>query len=276
MTVSHPIPILMYHSVASDPSPQFAQFAVSPSEFAEHVRYLAEQGYSSLTVSDLVARLAASAPLPRRPIVLTFDDGFADFHTAALPVLVEWHFTATLYLVTGHIGGTSEWLWREGAADQPMLTWEQIGEIAAEGIECGAHTHQHEALDLLPPDRQRDEVQRSKAILEERLSIPVPSFAYPYGFQTARTRRIVREAGFLSACAVRYRLCTPRDDPYMLARLKIARGTSITQLARQLDGRQSPIMLALYAGRTHTWRAARFAASQLTARVSRRAVGSEV
>jgi peptidoglycan/xylan/chitin deacetylase (PgdA/CDA1 family) len=196
-------------------------------------------------------------------VVLTFDDGFADFYEAALPILRQWHFTATLYLVTGYIGGPARWLWREGAADQRILAWEQILEIAGQGIECGAHSHTHSPLDLLPPAQQRDEAQRSKALLEARLGIPVTSFAYPYGYYTKRTRRIVREAGFLSSCAVGYRLSSSQDDIFALGRLKIARGTSVAMLARQLEGRRLPIAPALLAGRTHAWRLARYVAGRV-------------
>ena len=91
-------PILMYHSISSNQSRQFQSFSVSPACFEEHLRYIRSEGYSPLTVSELVRALESPKPiLPRRPIALTFDDGFADFYESALPILDRYGVTATLY-----------------------------------------------------------------------------------------------------------------------------------------------------------------------------------
>src|SRR5437764_272682 len=98
------VPILMYHSIADEASRAFRPFAVPPALFADQMAYLAQNGYTPLTVTRLVQTWAGGGELPARPIVLTFDDGFADFHTHALPVLYRYGFTATLYVTTGFIG----------------------------------------------------------------------------------------------------------------------------------------------------------------------------
>src|SRR5260370_31276092 len=132
------IPILMYHSIAQSTNPKFKQFAVPPALFAEHMTYLRQHSYTPINVTQLVCMLSQGKfALPERPVVLTFDDGFADFYTNALPVLQQCGFTATLYIATGFIGSTSLWLAREGEATRPMLTWAQVNEIGACGIECG-------------------------------------------------------------------------------------------------------------------------------------------
>ncbi|TMC19922.1 MAG: hypothetical protein E6J34_14300, partial [Chloroflexi bacterium] len=136
------IPILMYHSI-SDPKRagrQFRPFTVSPALFAEHMKYLYEHGYTSLTVTQLITLLSGERRrLPERPVVVTFDDGFADFFTDALPVLKRYNFVATVYIPTAFVGRTSTWLWREKEAIRPILTWGQISEMSTQGIECGGH-----------------------------------------------------------------------------------------------------------------------------------------
>src|SRR5260370_16879461 len=135
------IPILMYHSIAQSTNPKFKQFAVPPALFAEHMTYLRQHSYTPINVTQLVCMLSQGKfALPERPVVLTFDDGFADFYTNALPVLQHCGFTATLYIATGFIGSTSRWLAREGEATRPMLTWTHVNEIGAFSTDRDAHT----------------------------------------------------------------------------------------------------------------------------------------
>src|SRR5579863_2353593 len=101
------IPILMYHSIADRAAPRFRQFTVPPALFADHISYLRQHGYTPLTVTQACEQRAAS--LPGKPVVITFDDGFADFYTNALPILSRYKFPATLYVTSGFMGSTSRW-----------------------------------------------------------------------------------------------------------------------------------------------------------------------
>jgi peptidoglycan/xylan/chitin deacetylase (PgdA/CDA1 family) len=175
-------------------------------------------------------------------VVLTFDDGYADFYTDTLPELQRHGFTATLYVVTAFIGNTSRWLQREREAMRPLLTWPQLAEISASGIECGAHSHTHPALDMLPPSVARAEIIRSKELLEERLDQHVLSFAYPYGYYNTRVQEAVRTCGFTSACAVRLAMSSLHDDPYALARLAITPDTDVHDLATALSTGRGPLV----------------------------------
>jgi peptidoglycan/xylan/chitin deacetylase (PgdA/CDA1 family) len=229
------IPILMYHSIADVSTPGFQPFVVTPAQFAEQMAYLHENKYNPITVTQLVsARLRNTFVLPKRPVVITFDDGFADFFTNVLPILKLHKFTATLYISTAFIEGTSSWLQNIGEGERPMLTWAQVAEINASGVECGAHTHTHPKLDLLPPSKAQVEIVTSKKILEDHLGQAVLSFAYPFGYFTPRVRQIVREEGFLSACAVRYKMSPQNDNPFSLARLIVEEGISIDAFAAML------------------------------------------
>jgi len=196
-----------------------------------------------MTVTQFVQAMAKGGDgLPPRPVILTFDDGYADFYTSAFPALQRHGFTATLYVATAFVGGTSRWLQHMGEGMRPMLTWEQLTEISASGIECAAHTHTHPPLDMLPPSVARDEIVRSKEVLEEHLSQQISSFAYPFGYYSAQVRQIVQAIGFTSACAIKRGLSSLDDDPYALARLAIKPDTGMEALAVALSTGRGPLI----------------------------------
>ena len=252
------IPILMYHSVSEHATTKFRRFAVAPALFHEHMAYIHQHNYTPMTITQLVhARAQGAASLPERPVVLTFDDGFADFYTAALPILQEYNFLATLYIVTAFVGRTSLWLQHEGEAQRPMLSWEQVASISAAGIECGGHTHTHPQLDTLSSTQAREEIVECKRILEQRLGQEIESFAYPFGYHTATTQRLVREAGYTSACAVKYEMSSETDNPFSLARLIVSADTSVQEFAALLK-QETPSVTTFYKrAATPAWRLAR-------------------
>jgi peptidoglycan/xylan/chitin deacetylase (PgdA/CDA1 family) len=244
------VPIVMYHSIALDATPMFKQFAVAPALFADHMAYLDDHGYTPLTVTQYIQlRQIPFSAWPRRPIVLTFDDGYADFYEHAFPVLLHHSFVATLYIATGYVGETSGWLRRSGEASRRMLTWEQLRELHHRNIECGAHSHTHPQLDVLPRQLARREILRSKRLLEEQLNTRTLTFAYPYGYYTIGVQEDVRNAGFTSACAVKRRFCTSRSDPYALERLIVRGDLRVSGLAALITRTRDP--LAMFSGNAH-------------------------
>jgi peptidoglycan/xylan/chitin deacetylase (PgdA/CDA1 family) len=256
------IPILMYHSISHSATPKLKQFTVPPSLFAHQMLYLYQQAYTPITVTQFVTmRSQRNVVLPERLVVITFDDGFADFYLEALPVLQRFGFPATLYVPTAFINGTSCWLESERETGRSMLTWQQLREISAQGIECGAHSHKHLQLDVLPTAVARNEIVLSKKLLEDHLQQEIFSFAYPYGYHTASIQRLVRETGYTSACAVKYAMSSETDDPFALARLLISPDSHIEEFAALLTGHgSSPETTAykLYArARASAWRLAR-------------------
>ena len=237
----------MYHSISSGVSPRFKSFAVSPEVFARQMAFLAHHAYTPITVSQLAqARTSASTStsthLPARPVVLTFDDGYADFYSHALPVLRQHHFTATLYVTTDFVGSTSRWLQREGESHRPLLNWQQLSEIASSGIECGAHTQTHPHLDTLSPHLAYQQIISSKHALEDHLGLPVHSFAYPFGHYDRRVRDQVQSANFYSACAVTPALSTPSDDLFALSRIMILNRPDLTWFGKRLRGKGITIL----------------------------------
>lgn len=252
------VPILLYHSVAEQVAPGFRKWSVRPALFAAHMAYLHNHQYTPMTVTQLVQAINDErASLPARPVVVTFDDGLVDFYTDALPSLTQYSVPATLYIVAGFVGGASRWLRADGEGDRPMLTWEQIAAISASGIECGAHSFAHFQLDTLSAAAAREEIVRSKGILEKHLGRPVMTFAYPHGYYSPTVRRLVQQAGFSSACAVKHAMSTLADDRFALARIIVTADTSVQDLNRLLAGQGLPLAPMSEKMQTKMWRVVR-------------------
>jgi peptidoglycan/xylan/chitin deacetylase (PgdA/CDA1 family) len=269
VNVSRTVPVLLYHSVCTDPAPLMREWAITPEVFREHLEFLAAEGYESLTVTDYVRRLLAPKPsLPERLVVITFDDGFADFTTGAAPALADTGMAATLYVSTAYVGETSTWLGPDG--EQPMLSWAAIADLAAQGIEIGAHSHQHRALDELDRATAQIEIVQSKQLLEEQLGALIESFAYPHGYHTRAIKDMVRFAGFSSACGVKHALSGPGDDPYGIARIMVPGDATVEELDRLMRGlSRAPRRERL---QTKAWRAVRRARARRNVHEPARAV----
>jgi len=255
------VPLLMYHSIATQAAPRFQKFVVRPDMFAAHMDYLAAERYSTLTAADLARHRLSGQSLPSRAVILTFDDAYADFADAALPILREHGFRATMYVPTGYVGTTARWLRTCGEADRPVLSWQALRDIITEGVEVAAHSHSHPQLDRIPGPAVADEMQRCKALLEDRLGEPVHGFAYPFGYWNRRVRTAVAAAGFRYACAVDEYTSAPGDSLLALPRLTVSGGLDVGGLARLLHIR-SAASLKLVASRRRAariaWRALRW------------------
>ncbi len=229
------IPILLYHSVSDDPAPWIAPYSVSRDTFADHVDLITASGRTAMTVSELCAALTGRIPLPHRPIVITFDDGFADF-TYAARVLSEHYLPSTVYLTTGALSGRGSRPTNIAIPPAPMLDWSQLPELDELNVEIGAHTHTHRQLDTLPPSTIADEILQPKELLEDALGLEVQSCAYPYGFHCEKTRRLVSALGYTSACAVKNAFSSNLDCVFSLARLTIRATTTPDELGAWLGG----------------------------------------
>jgi peptidoglycan/xylan/chitin deacetylase (PgdA/CDA1 family) len=228
------LPVLMYHEIAARPETA-SRLAVPPEAFEAQLEYLATNGFTTLTASAFAVAVATGAPLPERTVVLTFDDGFADFHERALPLLSRYGFTATVFVTTGWMADAGKH--SAGRRPGPMLSWSQIAEAAAAGIEIGAHSHQHPQLDQLAKDRLRIELTLSKSLLEDRLGMAVPGLAYPFGYSSSPVRRMVTQAGYAYACAVANLMANAGHDQFALPRLTVKAATGLGAFSRAVQGR---------------------------------------
>ena len=244
-----PVPILMYHEVASRPD-SASPLAVPPAAFAAQLACLQAAGFTTITVSELAAAFAGGAELPERPIALTFDDGYADFHQAALPLLEQYGFTATVFVTTG-------WVEDAGPVANPrparMLSWRQVLEVSAAGVEVGAHSHTHPELDQLGGARLARELRDSKSLLEDRLGGPVPALAYPFGYSSTRVRQAARAAGYQHACAVANAMADAGRDRFALPRLTVRRSTRQRTFDQMMRGQHVPVIFAKDRSLTRGW-----------------------
>lgn len=250
------IPILMYHSISDQAAPGFRKFTLSPELFAAHLTHLNEQGFTTLTVARL-AELRHSRQqhlLPKKPIVLTFDDAFEDFYHSAWPVLQQYHATASLFVATHYVNGTSTWLESIQEGRRAIMRAAQLREVAEAGIDCGSHTHTHLHLDTADEKKGRKELLISKTLLEQCLGKPVTTFAYPYGHHDDRARQLVMETGYSAACAVKNALSHSDDDLFALARLTVTNQTDVPALAALAKGTGLPLASPKEALLTKSWR----------------------
>lgn len=233
------VPVLMYHEIA-EPTETDSRLSVTPAAFAAQLGYLQSNGFTTVTAGELSARLTAgSGPLPARSVVLTFDDGYEDFHRRALPLLRQHGFTATLFVTTGWIQDAD----MRSSEPGRMLNRTQLAEAAAAGVEIGAHTRRHPALDQQPRQAVREELFTSKQWLEDQLGAPVPGLAYPFGYYNAGVREVAREAGYSYAYAVDNQLTGPASDQFARPRLTVRRATTMPEFSRLAHGHTTPRLL---------------------------------
>jgi peptidoglycan/xylan/chitin deacetylase (PgdA/CDA1 family) len=239
----------MYHEVATR-ADTASRLAVPPDAFAAQLAHLHDARYQTITMSALANALAGRAELPERPVVLTFDDGFADFHETALPLLQKYGFTATVFVTTGWIEDAGPAARRRPAR---MLTWQQVLEVAAAGLEIGAHSHTHPELDQLRAPQLEHELREAKFLLEDRLGGPVPALAYPFGYSNAQVRHAARAVGYQHACAVGNAIASSAGDPFAVPRLTVKRSTRLRTFDQMVRGQHVPMIFAKDRSMTKGW-----------------------
>ena len=226
--------ILMYHQVAPSAPSAYFRYTVTPTVFARQMRILAGLGYQTVTLDGLLTARTSGAPLPRRTVVITFDDGFADALRYAAPVLIRHGFTATIFVVAGLVGKTSEWTRERRGIEMPLADTRALCEIAAAGFTIGSHTLTHRPLAELAASECEFELHESKRRLEDALQRDVRDLAYPYGSTNAMVRQAAAECGYRTACSTIEGLSSATDDPLMLRRVHVRGGDSLADFMCRL------------------------------------------
>jgi peptidoglycan/xylan/chitin deacetylase (PgdA/CDA1 family) len=258
------LPILMYHSISDDPETgvhPYYKVCTSPRRFSEQMGWLAATGFRCVTLTEGLAalyRLAAgqqqelreacnsrqvpheSALLGAKLVIITFDDGFRDFLTAALPVLQQHGFSATVYLPTLFIGAD-----RRSFKSRECLTWDEVAELSRAGIEFGSHTQSHPVLESLTWSAIDAELRNSKSAIEDRLGSRCDNFSYPYAYPQGnrlfcdRFSGALAAAGYCSCSTTAIGRATLRTDQLRLPRLPLNdcddRGFFLAKLAGAYD-----------------------------------------
>jgi peptidoglycan/xylan/chitin deacetylase (PgdA/CDA1 family) len=191
-------------------------------------------------MAEVASHVRNNTPLPNKPIAITFDDGYADAYTAALPILARYHMTATFYIVTGFV-------------DRPRyVTWDQVVSLDRLGMEIASHTVHHEGLTVLGGLKRQTELVDSRTELERRLGHPVLDFCYPGGQIDPPSEIAVARAGYLSATTTAYGRAEVGTDALRLPRIRVSGGESLATFAELLgekagsaDYRSTPLPTAL-------------------------------
>jgi peptidoglycan/xylan/chitin deacetylase (PgdA/CDA1 family) len=182
------IPILIYHK--------------TPPDFDAQMKQLVAKGYTAVDLDQVSTALRSDAPLPKKPVVITFDDGFGD-QMHAFTILSHYHLKATYYIISG--GEASKYCIGANRHDglrcgDAYLSWDEIRSLDRSGlITIGGHTVDHFNLDSLSAAQQQFEITTNKAEIERQLGHTIHHFAYPYGSYNAMTVNLVRQAGYLSS-----------------------------------------------------------------------------
>jgi len=226
--------VLMYHIVAEPLSTSEARYCCAPQRFEAQMRHLRECGARLLSLEELADAFDARSPWPEAGIVVTFDDGFADTFTNALPVLARYRIPATMFAVVDREGANNDWMSNRGFPQRALMSAGQLREMQAAGIAIGSHTRTHPRLPELGSAAKRDEIHGSKVRLEEIIGRSVAAFAYPYGLFDGDSRLAVENAGYRVACSTRAGFNGQDADRYLLRRVEIYGQDSLWQFRQKL------------------------------------------
>lgn len=217
------IRILVYHYVDKE----------DVKNFREQMLYLKREGYQCLGLESLPLYLSGKIRSPRRAFVLTFDDGFKDNYFNVFPVIKEFGFNATFFLVYDFIGTLRRYWWD---AKRPLLSWEEVKEMKRYGLSFGSHTLTHANLLTLSGDAVNREIWESKVRLEDKIGAPVKFFSYPYGFWNESIVELVRRSGYTGACSIRYGISSSIEECFKLCRINIEPQEPLERFRKKISG----------------------------------------
>lgn len=225
-----PLPILCYHRVLPHPE---NEYDLSLADFQVQLDALQEKGFATISLQEWEQALQGKAALPPRPVILTFDDGPLSAYEAIFPLLKAHNFRATFFISTGLLANPSS----------QYLTWPQLEEMARGGMEIMPHGHSHANLaKRLPGEteeryraRVRNELIRSKSLLESSLHRPCPFYAYAYGAYDREVEKMAKEFDFTLILTANPGVNTSQTDPYRLKRQLIYRDDGIEGFSHKLS-----------------------------------------
>ena len=222
-----PIPVLVYHQISAAPArgQPYRSLYVSAQAFARQMALLKLLGYQGLSMTALLPYLRGKK---RGKVVgITFDDGYLNNLTHALPALQRQGFSSTCYAVSALAGKTNAWDQANGIAQTPLMTAAQMRKWTAGGQEIGSHTQNHVSLPAMSDADCRTEITLGKTELEQQIGSSVEHFCYPYGQYEARHRAMVQNAGFVSSTTTQRSRCHSGTSLLEIPRVPVLRSTSL-------------------------------------------------
>ncbi|MDI6812048.1 MAG: polysaccharide deacetylase family protein [Desulfitobacteriaceae bacterium] len=214
------LPVLYYHSVKVE---QGNELCMPPNQLREQMNYLKEHGYQTISPAQMASFLKGEGILPEHPVLITFDDGYANNYTDAYPILKEFGFTATVFMISGALDSSG------------FLSTRQIQELSTNGWTIGGHTKNHEHLPQLDAAHQAQEMKDSKAVLEQKLGRPVSVFAYPYGEYNAQVKKAVQDDGYALAFTTERGWAKQGADPLLLHRVYLYANMGLQEFQRRIE-----------------------------------------
>lgn len=220
------VPILLYHYIGGNPNENDKArdaLSVPPDKFDEQMGYLAQNGYTPITLDTMVAGLNSIVTLPPKPVIITFDDGYIDLYINAFGILRKYNFHAVAFIPTGLVG-TSYY-----------ASWEQLSEMQASGLlSFQSHSVSHANLPSLSRDQLNMELTESKKTLEEKFGIPVNFIAYPYGTSNSTVWAAAQKSGYVGALGTWFSAIQSNGTIYNMPRIKVLGNWDINQFISKL------------------------------------------
>ena len=220
--VEEAVPILMYHEIGTPEGP-WKSLYVTEENFKAQIQYLKEQGYQTITMAELEKNRAGIRNLPNKPIVLSFDDGYASMYHFVYPLLKEHNMKATFYVFPDKFGTYNS------------LLPEQIKKMSDGGMEFGSHSMSHPDLSVISFRQLQYEIDESKKILEDITEKKITSFCYPAGRYNQEVIEQLRMSGYQSAVTTKYGLAHISQDIFELHRIRINYEDSLSAFSRKIQ-----------------------------------------
>lgn len=211
------VPILMYHKIGDELN---NDAVISKERFNEHMAYLDQQGYHPISLDELYGYVSQKKLLPSKPVVLTFDDGYRDTYEIAFPILKKYGFKSVLFISAA------------GSGDR--LSWQELQEMKASGMEVSSHSYNHRDLDGLSAQIQTEEINKSKEIFDQMLNQDTRYFCYPNGSYNQTTLNLLQEKGIVLAVTTQPGWAKPGDNPLTLRRIWMGNSVDLQHLAERL------------------------------------------
>lgn len=226
--------VLMYHSIGTTPGPEKNPgLYVAPRMFRFQMWYLKMAGFRVVPLRDILAFLAGKRR-DENLVALTFDDGYRNFLDNAYPVLREYDYPSTVFVISDLIGKENIWVHRSPRFREKLLGWDDIAYLSRNRVDFGSHTKTHPSLTGLPPQDLFEEIQGSKRLIEERLQSPVGFFCYPYGEYDEEVLCAVRKAGYLGAVTTKRGYVYRDDSPFEIERVPIKLTTGYLSFVKRV------------------------------------------
>ena len=198
--------VLNYHKVVDE----HMSLSVPLADFEQHMKWLKEYGYTSITPEELYDFIVNGGELPERPVLITFDDGYKDNYTNAYPIMKKYGFKGTIFVVTGFLGVYDNY-----------MTWEQAKELSDNGFSIESHTYSHKSMTEASDEEISKELTKSRDTIRNKLGIEADFMAYPTGTYNLHIAELVQKAGYKGAFTIKYDNVSRESNVYALERVPI-------------------------------------------------------